>query len=111
MRSFHDHPGYIAALAQSVRDYWGIHRRPDVLLVSFHGVPRAVLDQGDPYHCECQKTGRLLAEALGLREDQYRVTFQSRFGRAEWLKPYTADTLAELGNAERAGWTSSARVS
>lgn len=97
VRGFHDHPGYIAALARSVREYWGIHRRPDVLLMSFHGVPRAVLDRGDPYHCECQATGRLLAEALGLREDQYRVTFQSRFGRAEWLKPYTAGTLAELG--------------
>jgi ferrochelatase len=97
VRSFHDHPGYIAALARSVREYWAIHRRPDVLLMSFHGVPRAVLDRGDPYHCECQATGRLLAEALGLREEQYRVTFQSRFGRAEWLKPYTASTLAELG--------------
>jgi ferrochelatase len=68
-----------------------------VLLVSFHGVPRAALDRGDPYHCECQATGRLLAEALGLREEQYRITFQSRFGRAEWLKPYTASTLEELG--------------
>jgi ferrochelatase len=97
VRSFHDHPGYIAALAQSARDYWARNRRPDVLLMSFHGVPRAALDQGDPYHCECHATGRLLAEALGLREEQYRVTFQSRFGRAEWLKPYTASTLVELG--------------
>jgi len=97
VRSFHDHPGYIAALAQSARDYWARNRRPDVLLMSFHGVPRAALDQGDSYHCECHATGRLLAEALGLREEQYRVTFQSRFGRAEWLKPYTASTLVELG--------------
>ena len=97
VRSFHDHPGYIAALARSARDYWARNGRPDVLLMSFHGVPRAALDQGDPYHCECQATGRLLAQALGLREEQYRVTFQSRFGRAEWLKPYTAGTLAELG--------------
>jgi len=97
VRSFHDHPGYIAALAQSARDYWARNRRPDVLLMSFHGVPRTALDQGDPYHCECHATGRLLAEALGLREEQYRVTFQSRFGRAEWLKPYTASTLVELG--------------
>ena len=97
VRSFHDHPGYIAALARSARDYWARNGRPDVLLMSFHGVPRAALDMGDPYHCECQATGRLLAQALGLREEQYRVTFQSRFGRAEWLKPYTASTLAELG--------------
>ena len=97
VRSFHDHPGYIAALAQSVRDYWMKNQKPDVLVMSFHGVPRATLDKGDPYHCECQVTGRLLAEALGLKPVQYRITFQSRFGRAEWLKPYTADVLAELG--------------
>lgn len=97
VRSFHDHPGYIAALAQNVREHWTAAQRPDVLVISFHGVPRATLDKGDPYHCECQKTGRLLAEALGLKPEQYRITFQSRFGRAEWLKPYTADVLTELG--------------
>lgn len=97
VRSFHDHPGYIGALAQSVRDYWMRNHRPDVLLMSFHGVPRRTLDKGDPYHCECQKTGRLLAEALSLRPEQYRITFQSRFGKAEWLRPYTADVLKELG--------------
>lgn len=97
VRSFHDHAGYVAALARSARDYWAKNRRPDVLLVSFHGVPRATLDKGDPYHCECQVTARLLAEALELRGEQYRVTFQSRFGAAEWLKPYTASTLEELG--------------
>jgi ferrochelatase len=97
VRSFHDHPGYIGALAQSVRDYWMRNHRPDVLLMSFHGVPRHTLHKGDPYHCECQKTGRLLAEALSLRPEQYRITFQSRFGRTEWLKPYTADVLKELG--------------
>ena len=97
VRSFHDHPGYIAALAQSVRDDWMQNGRPDKLVMSFHGVPRYTLDKGDPYHCECQKTGRLLAEALGLKQDQYRISFQSRFGRAEWLKPYTTATLEELG--------------
>jgi ferrochelatase len=102
VRGFHDHPGYISALAQSVRDYWARNRRPDVLLMSFHGVPRATLEKGDPYHCECQATARMLAEALGLREEQYRVTFQSRFGHAEWLKPYTAVALEELGRS-RAG--------
>lgn len=100
VRHFHDHPGYIDALRQSVESFWAEHGRADVLLMSFHGVPRRTLDLGDPYHCECQKTGRLLAEALGLKKEQYRVTFQSRFGRAEWLKPYTAETLAELGRAK-----------
>jgi ferrochelatase len=97
IKHFHDHPGYVQALAQSVRDYWQRSGRPDQLVMSFHGVPRFALDKGDPYHCECHKTGRLLAEALGLGREQYRVTFQSRFGRAEWLKPYTAEVLAELG--------------
>ena len=97
VRSFHDHPGYIMALAQSVRDDWMQNGRPDKLVMSFHGVPRFTLDKGDPYHCECQKTGRLMAEALELKPDQYRISFQSRFGRAEWLKPYTTATLEELG--------------
>jgi ferrochelatase len=97
IRHFHDDPGYIAALEQSVREFWMKRDRPDVLVISFHGVPRRSLELGDPYHCECQKTGRLLAEALGLEPEQYRVTFQSRFGRAEWLRPYTAETLIELG--------------
>jgi ferrochelatase len=97
VRHYHDHPGYIAALAASVREYWMTHGRPDKLLISFHGIPRRSLDLGDPYHCECQKTGRLLAEALLLERDQFQICFQSRFGRAEWLKPYLAPTLAELG--------------
>jgi ferrochelatase len=94
---FHDHPGYISALAQNVRDYWMKSGRPDRLIMSFHGVPRVTLDKGDPYHCECQKTGRLLAEALVLKPGQYQIAFQSRFGRAEWLQPYTADVLTQLG--------------
>ncbi|MCU0841293.1 MAG: ferrochelatase [Thiobacillaceae bacterium] len=100
VRHFHDHPGYIQALRQSVESHWAEHGRPDVLVMSFHGVPRRSLDLGDPYHCECQKTGRLVAEALGLGREEYRVSFQSRFGRAEWLKPYTAETLVELGRAK-----------
>ncbi len=99
VRHFHDHPGYIDALRQSVENHWAEHGRPEVLLMSFHGMPRRSLELGDPYHCQCQKTGRLLAESLGLTPEQYRVCFQSRFGRAEWLKPYTAVTLAELGRA------------
>ncbi len=97
LRHYHDHPAYIRALAANVRDYWQMHGRPDMLLMSFHGVPRYTLQKGDPYHCECQKTGRLLAEALGLDAKQYRLTFQSRFGRAEWLQPYTDKTLEALG--------------
>ena len=97
VRDFHDHSGYIGALAQSVRDHWMKTGRPDVLVVSFHGVPRVMLDRGDPYHCECQKTARLLCESLNLPPERCRVAFQSRLGRGEWLKPYTADVLAELG--------------
>jgi ferrochelatase len=81
--------------------HWKAHgRAQDVggkLVMSFHGVPKRTLLLGDPYHCECQKTGRLLAEALGLGKDDYAVTFQSRFGKAEWLQPYTAPTLHALG--------------
>lgn len=101
VKHFHDDPGYIAALKQRVLDYWGRHGRAQdsggKLVMSFHGVPQRTLDLGDPYHCECHKTGRLLAEALGLGDDEYVVSFQSRFGKAEWLKPYTAPLLHELG--------------
>lgn len=99
VRSYHDHPAYIKALAESVRQHWATNGQPQKLLMSFHGVPKYTLDKGDPYHCLCQKTGRLLAEALGLSKEQYLVTFQSRFGAAEWLQPYTAPTLAAWGKA------------
>ncbi len=97
IKHFHDHPGYIAATAQNIRDYWTLHGRPDKLVMSFHGVPRYTLDKGDPYHCECQKSGRLIAEALGLSKEQYTISFQSRFGKAEWIQPYTTATLLALG--------------
>ena len=97
VKHFHDHPGYIQALAQSVRDHWMVSGRPDRLVMSFHGVPRFMLDRGDPYHCECQKTARLLSETLGLKSEQILVAFQSRFGRARWLTPYTMNAVAELG--------------
>ncbi|GAA5159634.1 ferrochelatase [Viridibacterium curvum] len=96
VRNFHDHPGYISALASSVQAHWQSNGRGELLVMSFHGVPKFSLDKGDPYFCECHKTGRLLAEALGLKEGQYLVTFQSRFGKAEWLKPYTQPTLETL---------------
>ena len=97
IRQYHDHPAYIKALAESVRQHWGGSGKPDKLIMSFHGVPRYTLDKGDPYHCSCHKSARLLAEALGLSEQQYMVCFQSRFGRAEWIKPYLSQTLEELG--------------
>jgi len=99
IKHFHDDTGYIKALAQSIQDYWMKTGRPDRLVMSFHGVPRFSLDRGDPYHCECQLTARMLAQELGLPAERYRVAFQSRFGRAEWLRPYTADVLTELGRA------------
>ena len=96
---YHDEPGYIAALAASVRAHWMSNGQPDKLLMSFHGVPERTLQMGDPYHCECHKTGRLLAEALGLTKDRYVVTFQSRFGKAKWLQPYTEPTLVALAQS------------
>lgn len=96
VKHYHDHDGYIQALKQSVLAHWDANGRPEKLVMSFHGVPRRTLLLGDPYHCECRKTARLLAEALGLTEADYVVAFQSRFGKAEWLQPYTAPTLQEL---------------
>ncbi|KAF1041892.1 MAG: Ferrochelatase [Herbaspirillum frisingense] len=96
IRDYHDQDGYIQALRQSVLDHWALNGKPEKLVMSFHGVPKRTLLLGDPYHCECHNTARLLAQALGLAEDEYMVTFQSRFGKAEWLQPYTAPTLQEL---------------
>lgn len=96
IKHYHDDDGYIDALATSVRAHWEQHGRPDKLVMSFHGVPKRTLLLGDPYHCECHKTARLLAQKLGLAKDDYLVTFQSRFGKAEWLQPYTAPTLENL---------------
>lgn len=100
VKHFHDDPGYIKALAANVNEYWMKHGRPEKLLMSFHGLPKYTLEKGDPYHCECLKTGRLLAEALGLKAEQYSVSFQSRFGKAEWLQPYTSATLKQWGAAK-----------
>ncbi|MEZ5503298.1 MAG: ferrochelatase [Halioglobus sp.] len=93
---YHDHPAYISAVANSIRTFRDEHGSADKLLFSYHGVPQSYLDAGDPYHCECLKTSRLVAEMLGLEEGQYQTTFQSRFGRQEWLKPYTDMTLKSL---------------
>jgi len=99
IKHFADDTGYIEALRASVAAHWERHGRGECLLMSFHGLPRRNLDLGDPYHCECQKTARLLAEALELGPAAWRVSFQSRFGRARWLEPSTADTLRDLGRS------------
>jgi len=108
LKHYHDHPAYIKALADHVAQFWAVNGRltwadgrsgqkiTARLVMSFHGVPRRMLDLGDPYHCECQKTARLLAEELGFTEAQYVLSFQSRFGRAQWLGPETAATLMSL---------------
>ena len=96
IRNYHDHEAYIQALKTSILSYWQNNGRPEKLVMSFHGLPKAFLLRGDPYHCECYKTARLLAEQLGLNKDQYMVTFQSRLGRAEWLQPYTAPSVRAL---------------
>ncbi|MFO1363837.1 MAG: ferrochelatase [Burkholderiales bacterium] len=99
VKHFHDHPAYIGALGDLLRDFWRARGRPDKLVMSFHGVPRRTLDRGDPYHCECQKTARLLAADLELADGAWQIAFQSRFGRARWLEPHTAEALAALGRA------------
>lgn len=96
VKHYHNHPLYIQALAQQVKKQWQHHGQSDVLLMSFHGVPERKQKQGDPYVEQCQETAQLLARALGLKEQQYRMTFQSRFGRARWVQPYTHKTLQQL---------------
>jgi len=93
---YHDHSAYINALASRIEQHWQLHTRAPLLVMSFHGVPERTLMLGDPYHCECYKTARLLAERLGLQASQYKVTFQSRFGKAKWLEPYTEPTIRAL---------------
>ncbi len=99
VKHYHDDPGYIDAIAERIDAHWRVHGRPDKLVLSFHGLPRRSLALGDPYHCECLKTSRLVGERLKVREDFVVVTFQSRFGRAEWLQPYTEPTLVALARA------------
>ena len=96
---YHDDAGYIDALANKIRAHWQQNGQAEQLIMSFHGVPERTLKLGDPYHCECHKTARLLAEKLGLAKDRYQLTFQSRFGKAKWLQPYTEPTLIKLAQA------------
>lgn len=94
---WHDHPAYIDALAQSVTDHIeGLDFEPEVIIASFHGLPQSYFEKGDPYHCHCAKTARLLREKLGMDTDKLRLTFQSRFGPTKWLEPYTDKTVIEL---------------
>lgn len=97
VNSYHDQPDYIAALAASVRAHWQREGGPaPQLVMSFHGIPERNVALGDPYAAQCRQTAQLLAQALGLQDGQYQVTFQSRFGRARWLQPYTEPTLVAL---------------
>ncbi len=97
VKDFHDHTAYVKAVAKNVNDYWMKTGRPDRLLMSFHGIPKKVSDAGDPYAAQCRESARLIATELGWNDGRTIVTFQSRFGAAEWLQPYTAATLEQLG--------------
>jgi ferrochelatase len=101
VQHFHDHPAYIRALGDLIRDYWRANSRPEVLVMSFHGLPKRTVDRGDPYQRECQETARLLAAELELPDGSWQAAFQSRFGRAEWLQPYTATVLEALARQGR----------
>lgn len=96
VKHYHDTPDYIDALAESIAEHWQQTNRAEKILFSFHGIPKAYFKAGDPYYCECHKTARLVAEKLNLDEEEWMLTFQSRFGPKEWLKPYTDMTLKEL---------------
>ncbi|OOR93427.1 ferrochelatase [Moraxella caviae] len=99
IKDYHDNPLYIRALADSVRKFWADNGRADKLLMSFHGIPKPYADKGDPYPVQCRKTAKLVAGELGLGGDEWAVSFQSRFGAQEWLKPYTDELLGEWGKA------------
>lgn len=96
---YHNDPAYIKAIAASVREHWAQHGQAEKLLLSFHGIPKRCLLAGDPYYCECHVTARLVAEQLGLPQERWQVAFQSLFGREEWLKPYTNETLESWGKS------------
>lgn len=97
VRDFHDHPAYVKAVAKNVNAYWMKHGRPDRLLMSFHGLPKASIAKGEPYQAQCLETARLVAAELGWNDARTMVSFQSRFGAQEWIQPYTDRTLAALG--------------
>ncbi|MEP2652990.1 MAG: ferrochelatase [Paraglaciecola sp.] len=90
---YHDNDGYIEAVSEKIREHWKVNGKANKLVFSYHGIPKRYLLKGDPYHCECHKTSRLIAENLGLNKNEYFTSFQSRFGREEWLTPYTDESL------------------
>jgi protoporphyrin/coproporphyrin ferrochelatase len=102
IKHYFDHPLYIRALAQSVRAHWEKNGRAERLLMSFHGIPRRNVELGDPYREQCEATAKSLADTLGLRANEWSLSFQSRLGRAEWLQPYTSVVMHELGSAKTA---------
>ena len=98
--SYHDDPVYIDAVAVSMQESLAkLDFTPDIIIATFHGMPQKYLDKGDPYHCQCQKTSRLLRERLGLPKERWRTTFQSRFGNDPWLQPYTDETITALAKS------------
>lgn len=97
VQDFHDHKAYVKAVAKSINEYWFKHGRPDKLVMSFHGLPKRSVERGDPYRDQCLASARLIATELGWNDARTLVTFQSRFGAQEWLKPYTDATLGKLG--------------
>lgn len=94
---YHDHPAYISAVAGSIKEHWEQSQKSEKILLSFHGIPKDYVAKGDPYEMQCRRTAELLADQLSLSEDEWLMTFQSRFGRGEWLQPYTSKTLEKLG--------------
>ena len=99
VESFHDHPGYVGALAAGIQRHWAARGRGEKLVMSFHGLPKRAVDCGDPYRDQCLATAKILAGSLRLAPAEYLVTFQSRFGAAEWLQPYTEPTLRRLAQS------------
>lgn len=95
IRDYYQHPLYIQALADSVQQYWAEHGRAEKLLMSFHGIPQPYADKGDPYPERCHVTANKVAQALNLTDDEWAISFQSRFGKQEWVKPYTDALLTE----------------
>jgi ferrochelatase len=98
---YHDHPAYIHACVQQIRAHWQTHGEPDQLILSYHGLPKRYLLQGDPYYCHCQKTSRLISQQLNWHPSRIQTCFQSRFGKAEWLQPYLDKTLMQLGTERK----------
>ncbi len=99
INGYHDHPLFIKALVKSIDEDWQKFGKPEKLILSYHGIPKRYFLEGDPYHCTCHKTSRLIAESLGLKKEQYLTTFQSLFGSEEWIRPYTDETLISLAKS------------